>query len=108
MNRSAMVAPNRPKATVSASNGCFSQCRNTKGITTRIAAGLLDRAVMASSGSHSRDGQLHLDARRPKSRTQASMKISDLRGGLGIGTLDPIVAREHGRQRPESAPIMGI
>ncbi|MGY4297833.1 hypothetical protein ACVWXN_005928 [Bradyrhizobium sp. i1.4.4] len=50
MNRSAMVAPNKPPATMRVRPGCFSQCRNTKGSTTRIAAGLFDRAVMASSG----------------------------------------------------------
>ena len=39
MNRSAAVAPNRPPATVAARSGCSSQWRNTKGITTRMAAG---------------------------------------------------------------------
>ena len=51
MNRSAAVAPKRPPATTAARPGCCSQCRNTNGITTRIAAGRLSfRAVMASSG----------------------------------------------------------
>jgi len=40
MNRSATVAPNRPKTTVAVITGCLSQCRNTNGITQRIAAGL--------------------------------------------------------------------
>ena len=58
MNRSATVAPNRPAAMASVRPGCFSQCRNTKGRTTRIAAGFFDRAVMASSGRFAA-GRLH-------------------------------------------------
>ena len=51
MNRSATVAPSRPPATIAAPTGCSSQWRNTKGSTTRMAAGRLSReAVMASSG----------------------------------------------------------
>ena len=51
MNRSATVAPSRPKATVAATTGWSSQCRNTNGITTRMAAGrLLTSTVMVSSG----------------------------------------------------------
>ncbi len=41
MNRSAAVAPRKPPATTAARPGCSSQCRNTNGITTRIAAGRL-------------------------------------------------------------------
>ena len=41
MNRSATVAPSKPPATAAAAAGWLSQCRNTNGITTRIAAGRL-------------------------------------------------------------------
>ena len=41
MNRSATVAPRKPEMTVAETTGWFSQWRNTNGITTRIAAGLL-------------------------------------------------------------------
>ncbi len=55
MNKSATVAPSRPPATMVAPKGCFSQWRNTKGSTTRMAAGRLSReAVMASSDAASR------------------------------------------------------
>ncbi len=50
MNRSAAVAPSRLPTMTNMRPGCFSQCRNTKGSTTRIAAGFFDRAVMTSSG----------------------------------------------------------
>src|SRR5262249_15426319 len=64
MNRSATVAPRRPKATVSVPTGWSSQWRNTKGITTRIAAGLLDRAVMASSRPRQAAGPHYRTRRR--------------------------------------------
>src|SRR6185437_13816347 len=81
--------PNATMATVAVIHGCFSQCRVTKGITTRIAAGLLRRAVMASSGSRSRAGRrLHFWTRaRPEGKTQASIRIIDLRRFLQIGTV---------------------
>jgi hypothetical protein len=41
MNRSAAVAPSKPPATMAAPAGWSSQWRNTKGSTTRIAAGRL-------------------------------------------------------------------
>ena len=76
MNRSAMVAPSKPPATMAVRPGWFSQWRNTNGITTRIAAGrFLDRTVMASSGYASRARRLHLmDARAAAGRTHASLK----------------------------------
>jgi hypothetical protein len=40
--------------------------------------------------------------------TQASMKISDLPGDFGIGAYRPIGRRDSGRQRPDTASIMGI
>ena len=76
MNRSAMVAPSKPPATMAVRPGWLSQWRNTNGITTRIAAGrFLDRTVMASSGYASRARRLHLmDARAAAGRTHASLK----------------------------------
>ena len=54
--------------------GCFSQCRNTKGSTTRIAAGFFDRAVMTLSGRFcARAGSI--DGRKPAARAEtASLK----------------------------------
>jgi hypothetical protein len=60
---------------ISVITGCFSQWRNTNGITTRIAAGFfssfLARAFMASSGSRSRaaaGSNLRTRARRQSER----------------------------------------
>ncbi len=66
MNRSAMVAPSRPPATIRPRPGCFSQCRNTKGSTTRMAAGLFDREVMTLSGRFRRGPAPSTDASPPR------------------------------------------
>jgi hypothetical protein len=68
MNRSAAVAPSRLTTMTSMRPGWFSQCLNTKGSTTRIAAGFFDRAVMASSGRFWREPAPSMDASPPRGR----------------------------------------